>query len=74
MTKTTQSPKRPTHAIYCVIGEGEKARWMRIGSAWANRDGKGLNLSFDAYPVAGRIVVREALADEADGGDRRHAA
>lgn len=71
MTKTTQTPKRPDHIIYQVIGEEDKARWIRVGSAWTNRDGKGLNLVFDSYPVVGRIVVREARADEAN--DRRGA-
>ena len=71
MTKTTQAPKRPTHVIYQVMGEEDKARWIRVGSAWANRDGKGLNLVFDAYPVTGRTVVREALDEKQ--ADNRHA-
>jgi hypothetical protein len=32
---------------------------VRLGAAWANRDGKGLTLVFDSYPVVGRIQVRE---------------
>ena len=51
--------KRPTHIVWQVLGEGEKARWTRIGAGWVNRDGKGLSLKFDAYPVDGRVVVRE---------------
>jgi hypothetical protein len=58
MTKNNDT-KRPTHVIWQVIGESDKARWIRVGAAWANRDGKGLTLKFDAYPVAGRTVVRE---------------
>ncbi len=67
MTNTTNQPKRPTHAIFQVIGDGDKARWIRVGSAWTNRDGKGLNLRFDAYPVVGNIVVREVT--EQNAGD-----
>lgn len=66
MTKNTNTAKRPTHVIYQVIGEEDKARWIRVGLAWANRDGKGLNLVFDSYPVVGRTVLREALPDNAE--------
>jgi hypothetical protein len=59
MSNETKESKRPTHAIYQVIGEQDKARWIRVGAAWTNRDGKGLSLKFDAYPVVGRTVVRE---------------
>jgi hypothetical protein len=58
--ETEASAKRqPTHVIYQVIGDNDKARWIRVGAAWANKDGKGLSLKFDAYPVTGRTVVRE---------------
>lgn len=74
MSNKTNEPKRPTHAIYQVVGEGEKARWIRVGAAWANKDGKGLNLKFDAYPVVGRIVIREVSeqeeAREGNGGQQ----
>ena len=49
---------RPTHGVYQVIGEGKQATWIRIGAGWANRDGKGMNLSLDAVPLTGRVVVR----------------
>lgn len=61
--------RQPTHAIFQVVGEGDKARWIRVGAAWANKDGKGLNLKFDAYPVVGRIVVRE-VTEQDDAGKR----
>jgi hypothetical protein len=51
--------KRPTHAIWQVIGEKEKSRWTRVGVAFTNRDGKGLLLAFDAYPATGRTILRE---------------
>ena len=56
--------KRPSHIIWQVIGEGDKGHWTRVGAAWPNRDGKGLNLKFDAFPLSGRTVVREAEQDE----------
>lgn len=71
MTKTANETKRPTHAIYQVIGEADKARWIRVGAGWTNRDGKGLSLKFDAYPVVGRTVIREITEpNEAQTGER----
>ncbi len=68
MTDETKTPKRPSHIIWQVIGEQDKARWLRIGAAWANRDGKGLSLVFDSYPITGRTVVREMTNEEENGG------
>jgi len=59
MTNETKQSKRPSHVIYQVIGEDKKARWIRVGAAWQNRDKKGFTLKFDAYPVLGRTVIRE---------------
>jgi hypothetical protein len=60
MNTQTNTDKRPTHAIYQVIGEDDNARWIRVGSAWKHRkDGKGLNLIFDSFPLIGHIAIRE---------------
>lgn len=67
MTKTTTENKRPTHAIYMVQGEKEKSRWTRIGSAWPNKSGKGMNLVFDAVPLNGRVQLQEF--SEKNGSD-----
>jgi hypothetical protein len=61
MRKTTKETKRPTHAIYQVQGEGDKAYWNRIGAAWLHEDEKGANMVFDAFPLTGRIVLREIV-------------
>lgn len=65
---TTETQKQaPTHRIYAVKGEGKQARWIEIGAAWPNQDGKGFSLKFDAVPVeglAGRIVIREPKAEK----------
>jgi len=67
MTNKTNETNRPTHVIYQVLGEGDKGHWIRIGAAWANRDGKGFNLKFDAYPISGRTVIREVQDETRDG-------
>jgi len=67
MTTTKTDSKRPTHALYMVQGEKEKSRWTRIGSAWPNKSGKGMNLVFDAVPLNGRVQLQEIT--EKNGAD-----
>lgn len=55
---------RPSHKAYVIEGEGEKAFWTRIGSAWPNSDGKGFNITLSALPINGRVVLREFTEDE----------
>ncbi len=50
--------KKPTHRLFRVVGEGEKANWTEIGAAWPNKDGLGFSISCDAMPLSGRIVMR----------------
>lgn len=35
-----------------------KRDWMRIGSAWPNKDGKGFTVQLSALPVNGTVVLR----------------
>ena len=57
-----QQPKpvgaKPTHRLYRVIGDGDASSWTPIGAAWPNKDGHGFNISCDAVPLQGRIVMR----------------
>jgi hypothetical protein len=57
---------RPSHKAYVIEGEGEKAFWTRIGSAWPNSDGKGFNITLSALPINGRIVLREYTEEDAE--------
>ena len=50
--------KKPTHRLFRVTGDGKSAIWTPIGAAWANQDGKGFNISCEAVPLSGRIVLR----------------
>jgi hypothetical protein len=59
MSEKSNNTNRPTHAIWQVNGEGDKARWTRIGAAWMHKDLKGANLKFECLPISGRVVVRE---------------
>ncbi len=57
-TENNQAARKPTHRIYIVTGEGEKASWRPIGAAWPHADGSGFAINCDALPLAGRIVMR----------------
>jgi hypothetical protein len=63
--ETLIASRKPTHRLYSVAGEGEKASWTAIGAAWPNRDGMGFSISCDAIPLQGRIVMR-AIAPKTD--------
>jgi len=65
-TDSTKS-KKPTHAVFHVTGKEDKARWTRMGAAWAHKDGKGFNLDLDMIPMKpGRFVIRENRAEDGD--------
>ena len=61
---------KPTHRLYNVNGDGAGAIWTPIGAAWPNRDGRGFNLSYDAVPLTGRIVLRLITQREQIAGGR----
>lgn len=57
------TPKAPTHEIFHVVGDKDKARWTKIGVGWQNQDGDGLNLVINYSPIVeGRTVVRKITA------------
>ena len=54
--------KKPTHIAYAVRdfekdGKAD-ASWNRIGAAWLHKDGKGFDVTLEAVPVNGRLVLR----------------
>lgn len=62
MSKKNVTAKRlPAYRIFAVMKvDDENSDWAEIGAAWANKDGKGLNLQFKAQPLPGaQIVLRE---------------
>lgn len=60
-------PKLPTHRAYSVIRrEGQEDFWLNIGLVFPHKDGKGLNIMLQAFPLDGKIVCREiSETDEA---------
>ena len=46
--------------VYTTIQrEGEKSRWVKIGVGFVNRD-DSINVYLDAFPVNGKMHVRDA--------------
>jgi len=59
-TTTTTKKRQPTHGVFHVTGEGEAARWNKVGAAWTHQDGEGYSLALDYLPLSngGRLVIR----------------
>ena len=64
--KIEPAKKLPAYRIFAVTKiDDENSDWAEIGAAWANKDGKGLNLQFKAQPLPGaEIVLRELKVKE----------
>ena len=59
--------KQPTHRAYSVIKrEGQDDFWLNLGLVFPHKDGKGLNIMLQAFPLDGKIVCREITDDEPD--------
>ena len=66
MTTTTTTSTKPTHRVYAVTKRpnAEKADWAEIGAAWANRDGKGLNIKLNLMPMNGADIVARLIEEK----------
>jgi len=63
----SNAPKAPTHEVFHVVGEKDKARWTKVGIGWSHADGDGFNLIINYSPlIAGRTVVRKIKAEQGD--------
>ena len=55
-----------------VEGKNGKTYWMRVGSAFLNRDGS-TNVYLNAYPTSGKLQIRPFDAQDGHSGGQ-HAA
>ncbi len=62
-----EQPRQPTHRAYSVIRrEGQDDYWLNIGLVFPHKDGGGFNLILQAFPLDGKIVVRESADESAE--------
>lgn len=62
MTRNKTKSNKPSHTLFHVTGEGDNARWNKIGAGWAHEDNGGMSLKFEYLPAGtqGRLVIRKA--------------
>jgi hypothetical protein len=60
MTGEEERPQKVTKEVFVVVERAPltKPLWVRIGSAWENRDGS-LRVILNALPLKGELVIRE---------------
>ncbi len=60
-TQNTTEKKYPTHTVYFIKdkSEGPKPEWIKVGVAWKNSDGEGLNLSIDNLGQQIPLTIRK---------------
>lgn len=57
-------PRQPSHRAYSVIKrDGQDDYWLNLGLAFPHKDGAGFNIMLQAFPLDGKVVLRE-IADE----------
>lgn len=60
----------PTHEVFHVVGDGETARWTKVGVGWQHADKEGMNLAINYSPlVEGRTVIR-LIKPKTDGAKK----
>jgi hypothetical protein len=63
MNNDTTIKTRPTHTAFIIRKykqNGEhRSEYTPIGAAWPHGDGKGLDIVLTAFPVNGRVSIRE---------------
>jgi len=64
MAKTKN--RKPDFNVYMVSGGGKdrKGFWTKIGAAWKHEDGEGFNVSLEAFPTDGQLVIRAPKAKD----------
>lgn len=72
-TSTTAPDQESTNSPALIayhVPDRDGAKWLRIGAAWPNKDGKGFTLQLDMLPVnfAGRIALRNYEPKEQEVG------
>lgn len=60
-----RQPATPTHRAYSVIKrDGQDEYWLNLGLVFPHKDGGGFNIILQAFPLDGKVVLREISDDE----------
>lgn len=61
------APKAPDFIAWHVRTKGDNTYWTRLGASWLHRDGNGMSLQLETFPIDGRIVLRAPREDTETG-------
>lgn len=74
MSQTREGSPKNKRVAYTIVERTEgKSYWVRVGTAFENRDGS-LNVYLDAIPVNGRLQIREYPPDDERDNTNAHGA
>jgi len=74
MSQTREASPKNKRVAYTIVERTEgKSYWVRVGTAFENRDGS-LNVYLDAIPVNGRLQIREYPPDDERDNANGHGA
>lgn len=59
---------QPKEVFNIIEAQEGKAKWVRVGAAFTNRDGS-INVLLDTYPSEGKLQIRERRKSPRDGAD-----
>ena len=59
--------RNPDFIAYAVTETNGRSRWREVGVAFWNRKEDALTVLVDAFPLAGRLVLRTRRALESEG-------
>ncbi|MFY0696730.1 MAG: hypothetical protein JXR11_02640 [Balneola sp.] len=63
MTTHTEKNK-PDYLAYSVRSNNEgSSNWTKLGAAWNNKDGEGINIILDGLPIDGKLTLRKPLEE-----------
>lgn len=59
MTTETEKNKPDYYAYSVRTINDESSNWTRLGAAWNNKDGEGINIVLDGLPIDGKLTLRK---------------
>ena len=67
--------RKPDFVAYQVNETQDgKGIWNRIGAAWKHRDGQGVELTLNSFPINGRVTLREMREERMQGYEEERSA